>query len=205
MRPTVTLTETISTCFTNLMKDIGTSVPAKVLSFDSSAQLAGIQIAILGVDGQGNDFEQPPILSVPVFFAGSSNYSIQHELNAGDEGIAIFSQRCIDGFVTKGAGNPNPILRFHDISDAMFIPGLRSNPKKINSFNSSGISIAKNDGSQSVTLKSNGDVEITTDGDLVIDGIRFKDHTHEASATMVAGTAPNALPVTGETKGVTTS
>ena len=202
MRPTVTLTETISTCFSNLMKNIGTSVPATVLSFDSSKQLAGIQIAILGVDGQGNDYEQPPILSVPVFFAGSSHYSIQHELHAGDEGIALFSQRCIDGFVNKGAGNPNPILRFHDFNDAMFIPGLRSNPKKINSFNSSGISIAKNDGSQSVTLKSNGDVEITTDGDLVIDGIRFKDHTHDSGGLNILEDPSKTIQ--GNTGGITT-
>lgn len=169
MRPTVTLTQTISTCFYNLMKEVGTSVPAVVLSFDSAKQLAQIQIAIQGVAADGSALEQPPIIAVPVYFAGNSDFSIQHEVKAGDEGIAVFSQRCIDGFVTQGANQPNPVLRFHDFTDAMFLPGLRSSPNKISDFNADGIGIYKNDGSQKISIKSDGTIEITTTGAAAVD------------------------------------
>ena len=173
MRPVITLAETIDTCFQNLMKGVGTSIPATVLSFDSSDQTAQIQIAISGVSDNGDVFEQQPILSVPVFFQGSSNFSIQHEVKAGDEGIAIFSQRCIDNWLSKGSGNPPSMYRFHDFNDAMFLCGLRSNPKRISSFDDSGIGIFKNDGSQKISIKNDGTIEITTTGKAEVNGSEF--------------------------------
>ena len=155
------------------MKEVGTSVPAVVLSFDSAKQLAQIQIAIQGVAADGSALEQPPIIAVPVYFAGNSDFSIQHEVKAGDEGIAVFSQRCIDGFVTQGANQPNPVLRFHDFTDAMFLPGLRSSPNKISDFNADGIGIYKNDGSQKISIKSDGTIEITTTGKAEVNGSEF--------------------------------
>ncbi len=155
------------------MKDVGTSVPAIVLNFDSSKQLATIQIAIQGVGADGKSFEQPPILSVPVYFAGGGGFSIQHKIQAGDEGIALFSQRAIDSFISKGAGQPNPILRFHDFTDAMFFSGLRSTPNKISNFNTDGIGIYKDDGSQKISIKSDGTIEITTTGKAEVNGSEF--------------------------------
>ena len=155
------------------MKEVGTSVPAVVLNFDSSKQLATIQIAIQGVGADGKSFEQPPILSVPVYFAGGGGFSIQHKIQAGDEGIALFSQRAIDNFMSKGAGQPNPILRFHDFTDAMFLPGLRSTPNKISNFNADGIGIYKDDGSQKISIKSDGTIEIQTTGAADINGSKL--------------------------------
>ncbi len=77
MRPVVSLAQTIDVCFENLMKSVGTSIPATVLSFDSSDQTAQIQIAISGVSNNGDVFEQQPNLSVPVFFQGSSHFTFQ--------------------------------------------------------------------------------------------------------------------------------
>ena len=173
MRPVVSLAQTIDVCFENLMKSVGTSIPATVLSFDSSDQTAQIQIAISGVSDNGDVLEQQPILSVPVFFQGSSNFSIQHEVQAGDEGIAIFSQRCIDNWLSKGSGNPPSMYRFHDFNDAMFLCGLRSNPKRISSFDDSGIGIFKNDGSQKISIKNDGTIEITTTGKAIVNDSEF--------------------------------
>ena len=177
------------------MKEVGTSVPAVVLNFDSSKQLATIQIAIQGVGADGKSFEQPPILSVPVYFAGGGGFSIQHKIQAGNEGIALFSQRAIDNFISKGAGQPNPILRFHDFTDAMFLPGLRSTPNKISNFNTDGIGIYKNDGSQKISIKSDGTIEINSNGNVIIDGINFAEHTHPAGNLKDI----NGEPCTGET------
>lgn len=173
MRPVISLSETINTCFQNLMKSVGTSVPAVVLNFYPDKQLADIKIAIDGVDAEGNVLKQQPILSVPVFFQGSSNFSIQHEVKAGDEGIAVFSQRCIDNWLSKGSGNPPNMFRFHDFNDAMFLCGLRSSPHRISSFNNDGIGIHKNDGSQKISIKNDGTIEITTTGKANVNGSEF--------------------------------
>ena len=200
MRPVVTLTQTLETCFHNLMMDVGTSIPAVVLSFNSSEQTAEIQISIQGVDEDGTIMEQFPILSVPVFFQGSSDYSIQHELKAGDSGIAIFSQRCIDNWLTKGSGYPPNLYRFHDINDAMFLAGLRPLPKKIASFSNEGISIAKNSGGQYVRLNNDGSIEIKSNGTnpvIKIDGVDFLTHKHD-SGTLATPTESVTLGNTGE-------
>ncbi|MEX4374460.1 hypothetical protein MY539_09275 [Haemophilus influenzae] len=55
-------------------------------------------------------------------------------LKAGDEGIAIFSERCIDGWWQNGSASTPLDFRLHDLSDAMFIPGICSVPKAIDGF-----------------------------------------------------------------------
>lgn len=156
---TASQTELFKRAFKEMMKDIGTSIPGHVLSFDSGPQLAQIQIGVKRIDTDGNLYTPAPLIECPVQFAGA-DYLIEHELSPGNEGIIIFSQRCIDGWVNTGGVANNPILRFHDFSDAYFIPGLRSQPNKITAFGNNGIRMRNAAGDQYVWLKNNGDVEI---------------------------------------------
>lgn len=151
--------ELFKQAFAELMKDVGTSIPGHVLSFDPKTQLAQVQIGVKRVENDGKQVEIPPIIGAPVFIYGGQ-FSVEIEVSKGDEGLIIFSQRCIDGWVNTGGLANNPALRFHDFSDALFMPGFRSNAKALPSFENNGVRLRNNAGNQHVWLKANGDISM---------------------------------------------
>lgn len=159
MTQTATLTELTKRTFFEMMKDVATSIPGHVIAFDPVKQLAQIQIGVIRKDVKGVRFEPPPLIEVPVYFAGGSQFFMEHQIDPLDEGVILFSQRCIDGWSTTGGIANNPIMRFHDLNDAMFLPGLRSQPNVISDFSNNGVRIRNNDGSQYFWLKSDKTIE----------------------------------------------
>jgi len=154
-----TLTELTKRSFFEMMKDVATSIPGHVLAFDPATQLAQIQIGIVRKDVNGKPFTPPPLIEVPVHFQGGK-FTVEHQIDVGDEGFILFSQRCIDGWMTTGGVAENPIMRFHDLSDAVFLPGVRSQPKVIRDFANNGIRLRNADGTQYFWLKNDGSIEV---------------------------------------------
>lgn len=67
---------------------------------------------------------------VPVHYLGGGGFYFTHPIGQGDEGILIYSARCIDSWWQQGGVQPRPSygqFRTHDLSDAMFIPTRMSN------------------------------------------------------------------------------
>lgn len=149
--------------FLELMKDVGTSIPGHFLAFDPDTQLAQIQIGIQGIENNGTTFEPSPLIECPVAFFGGSEYFVEHQIDPGDECLIIFSQRCIDGWVNTGGVANNPITRFHNVSDACILPGLRSQPNKIDSFQNNGVRLRNKAGDKYVWLKNDDTADITVD------------------------------------------
>ncbi len=141
------------------MKTVYTAIPAHVLAFDPALQQAQIELGILRTDVNGVVSVPPPIIKCPVLFCGQG-FSLEHEINPGCEGLAIFSQRCIDGWVTTGGTADNPLARFHDMQDALFIPGFRPEPTVIKNFQNSGIRLRNAEGSQFVWMKPDGSIVV---------------------------------------------
>lgn len=138
------------------MKDVGTSIPGHILTFDPFHQTAQLQIGIVRTDSDDKTYTPPPLIECPVVFSGGGGFAVEHELNPGDPGWIIFSQRCIDGWMQTGGVAQNPVLRFHDVADAMFIPGVRPNPKAMSGFVNDGIRLRNADASSYVWLRSTG-------------------------------------------------
>jgi hypothetical protein len=174
--------------FIEMMKDVATSTVGHVLAFDPSTQLAQIQIGILRKDINGATFEPAPIVEVPVYFAGGSEWFVEHQIDPNDEGIVLFSQRCIDGWIQTGGIAQNPIDRFHDFNDAIFLPGMRSQVGKISGFANDGVRLRNKLGDSYIWLKSDG-VEIVSPS-LTHNGINIgATHAH-AAGTYAAGGDP---------------
>ena len=163
MSLTASLTEYTKKSFFEMMKDVATSIPGHILSFDPVTQLAQIQVGIVRKNVNGKEFTPSPIIEVPVYFYGGQ-FTVECEINPNDEGIILFSQRCIDGWVTTGGVANNPIMRFHDRDDAMFLPGLRSQPNVIGDFANDGIRLRNKQGDQYVWLKKDGSIQVATAG-----------------------------------------
>lgn len=161
MSAEITLTNLVKRSFIEMMKDIGTSIPGHIIAFDPDTQLAQLQIGIVRIDADGETFTPPPIIECPVYIFGGSEFIVETQIGSGDEGIVVFSQRCIDAWVNSGGVAQNPILRFHDFSDACFLPGLRSQPNKISGYSNDGIRLRNKAGDHYMWLKSDGTLDMT--------------------------------------------
>lgn len=213
MATKATLTQLMKHAFFEMMKSVGTSIPGNIVAFDPETQLAQVQIGIERVDADGSTKVPEVLIECPVQIPGGADFLIEFEINPGDEGMIIFSQRCIDEWVNSGGVAKNPILRFHNINDCMFIAGIRSQPNKITNYDNDGIKLRNKDGDQYIWLKGDGtaaikvsslDVDgditsngtITADTDVVGGGKSLKGHKHGK------GTLQDSIPAplsSGET------
>ncbi len=189
--------------FAENMKSVYTCIPGHVLAFDPVKQRAQIQIGIQRSDIDGTTWVPAPIVDVPVCFPGD-DFVVEYQIDPGCEGIVMFSQRCIDGWKQTGGTADNPVARFHNQQDAMFVPGIRSLPNVITNFSNNGIKLRDKAGTQYAWLKNDqslafgnangainiaangaisftnasGNVQLTQDGKFIINGIEFGTHKH---------------------------
>lgn len=157
---------------------IWTAMPGFVESFDGEAGTCSAQPAIQALvtdkTGTGKFVTLPLCVDVPVQFIGSRDWFMTFPMKKGDEGLLIFSCRCIDAWWQSGGVQPQAELRMHDLSDGFFIPGLRSNAKKISGINTQFPELRNVDGSIKIqaTLtgwRVQGTLEVT--GPLMLGGV----------------------------------
>ncbi|EZI23961.1 Gp138 family membrane-puncturing spike protein [Pseudomonas extremaustralis] len=217
----------IRNAFGELMKDVCTSIPGHVLTFDPLTQRAQVQIGILRVDVNDATFALKPIVEVPVYFPGG-DYCVEYQIDPGCEGDILFSQRCIDGWVQSGGVATNPRGRFHSMQDAMFLPGFRSQPNALTDFQNNGVRMRNKAGSQFVWLKNDnsismdngvarfnvladgttlmqngaGSFQLLADGSFLINGLKI---TPDGNVITAAGINLNTHRHSGVTPGSGTS
>lgn len=181
----ISTTELLETQATSTQMQIHTALPARVVSFDPYEQTVSIELMIEQINHNGEQLALPPLVDVPVKMFAYGAFMITAEPQAGDEGLATFSERCIDGWWLSSRKSVPLDIRFHDLSDAFFDGGYRSKPKALtivpNCLNIAGAS-------NYVRLLSNGTIEIkgnttilgslTVTGDVVGAGKSLSTHTH---------------------------
>jgi hypothetical protein len=62
----------------------------------------------------------------PILLPGGGGFHATFPLKTGDEGLLVFSSRCIDNWWLAGGPQSQAELRMHDLSDGFFIPGCFS-------------------------------------------------------------------------------
>jgi len=130
--------------------NVYTALPAKVLSFNGHT--VSCQVMINRVNANGQEITIPPLVDVPAQFPHAGGFCITVPIKAGDEGLVVFSSRCIDGWYASG-GQSKPLdNRINDLSDGFFIVGCNSVPNKIPDFYNDGVSMQTDDGSTYIRL-----------------------------------------------------
>jgi hypothetical protein len=168
MSQTASLTEFTKRSFFEMMKSVATSIPGHVIAFDPVTQHAQIQIGVVRKDVNGVEFTPTPLIEVPVQFIGGASHFVEFEINTGDEGVILFSQRCIDGWKTTGGVANAPMLRFHDINDAVFVTGVRSQPNVITDHENDGIRVRNTAGTHHVWLKKDGTITTVNENSTLV-------------------------------------
>jgi hypothetical protein len=98
-------------------------MPAQVVNVIGN-QKVDIQILLKSRYYDGTVVTLPPIQSVMVAMPMGADYSIKLPVAVGDTGIALFCDRSLDVWSVQGGLVDPQDARNHDISDAIFIPGL---------------------------------------------------------------------------------
>ncbi len=191
------LVDCLNTFFRERMKGVFTALPGHVVSFDPATQQAQVQIGISGQDNAGNAVSPTVIGDVPVYVYGA-DYVVETAIKPGAEGLIVFAQRCIDGWVNSGGVAANPLpRRMFSVADAFFLPGFRSAPKCVTSHKNDGMRMRNKAGSQYVWLHESGDIEATNgagtikiaaSGVVTINGVTIDTSGNVKTPTTVTGT-----------------
>ncbi len=129
--------------------------------FDAEKQEATIKIAqqqvtSIAPDGTKTLADYPLLLNVPVAFQGGGGFTATFPISAGDECLLLFNDRELDNWLTNGPGLAPTTGRVHDLSDAIAIVGIRSNPRALGSVSTGAAQLRTDDGSTFVEVNPTG-------------------------------------------------
>lgn len=141
-------------------KNLRVAMPVKVTSFDSGKQTVSCQPMIKVKMVEGDSINLPVLVDVPVKFPRGGGFAVTFPIVSGDEGLVIIADRCIDGWWQSGGLSEPLDMRFHDLSDGFFLPGVSSVPNAIPSIDSNAIVMRKLDNSAYLKIDQGGQVEI---------------------------------------------
>lgn len=155
------LTQVLENAINTALADVHTAMPGKVVAIKGTQKI-DVQPLLQRRYKNGPLVNLPVIQDVPVIMPSGANYFIQVPMSVGDTGMIVFAERSIDQWLVAGGfSDPNDI-RKHDISDAMFYPGLNpfsgqvtGDPANITIHNKTSDIIVKPDGKFQIKNPSN--------------------------------------------------
>lgn len=182
---------------TNITYGLNCVKVASVVSFDADNMISCCQVKnkrLLNIKKDGNqELIDYPLIYAKTYFLGYGDIGITHPIVTGAEGILLFNDREIETWFTTGEAGNIAYDRCHDLSDAIFICGLCSQPNlnllqyletalmiyyKTQNIQLTETGIIIN-GNTTINgnLLVNGSIEAT--GDIVANGISLLNHFHK--------------------------
>ena len=119
------LTELVHRIVNETLRRLRVSMPAKVVSYDPGRSMVQVEIIQPELMPDGSVEDQPVISEVPVQFLRSGGAKITTPIKAGDTGLLFFCDRDIGQWVSSGNEGAPQSKRTHNISDAVFVPGVQ--------------------------------------------------------------------------------
>lgn len=150
---TIPLDEIIRRAIDGTLYDLHTWLPATITDVDDDG-FVDIQPNLKRVYNDGKVVSLPIIQRVMVCQPRGADYYLKLPVAVGDTGIALFCERSIDAWSVSG-GIIDPLDgRRHDLSDAIFIPGIFPESQPVP--NASNDDLVMNNSGATVTLKKAG-------------------------------------------------
>ena len=125
MSDSPTLAEVIQNALRAEMLEIHTMLPARVEKYDSNTQKASVSPLLKKKYIDGEIVQLPVINDIPVQWPSGGDAFIHMPLKVGDIGMAVFAERSLDKWLSGDGGFVVPDdPRHHNLTDAVFIPGI---------------------------------------------------------------------------------
>ena len=152
------------------MKTIQSVLPAKVINYNASTNRVSVQLLINILTTSGEQIPNTQLASIPVMLLGGGGYCISFNLQQGDLGWVIATDRDMSIFLQNYTASAPGVNTIKNFSSSFFIPDQMQNAATSNP----GIAISNAEGSIKITLGSDG-VEITSplttiNGNLLVKG-----------------------------------
>lgn len=149
--------ETGRTLADAIANNVRVAIPGIVQSFDPVAQTATVQPAIMERIRQPDltlKWVQIPVLvDVPIVVPRAGGFSLTLPVQPGDECVLLFQDVCLDGWWSQGGTqNTQPDKRRHDLSDAVAILGVWSQPRVLADYNATAAELRTDDGATKLTV-----------------------------------------------------
>ena len=204
-----TLQDLLSRFRESLLADLHTSLPGKIVRYDATTQKADVQPLIkeryTDESGATQVRDLPVIPSVPVQFPGAGGYRITFPIATDDTGLVVFSESSLDKWLVSGGAVDPSDDRRHDLTDAVFLPGLRDFGHPLGSAPTDRATFGKDDGLQIHVDGSKIRIGTTTAMQLekhpngetlktILDTLIAWANTHTHPTPAGASSAPTVLP-----------
>jgi|AntRauTorcE11897_2_1112592.scaffolds.fasta_scaffold29579_2 phage baseplate assembly protein gpV len=211
-----TLAANIRQGIANRLKDLHTSMPGIIESFDPATQTASIQPTIKrvfitrdGITETLTPSNLPLLINVPIQFPRGGGFSLTFPVTKGDECLIMFAERAIDTWHKFGGIREPNAKRFHSLSDATAIVGLSSLPNKVPSYSGTATQVKKDDGSAVISLNNDSSIGITSDSDITVTSLaNIKAEAVgniTATCANLSATASGSAAITAATADITAS
>ena len=174
-------TETYKQLAKSIAASMRVCMPGVVVSFDPLKQTCEIDLAVYdriapnlpqtlaNYSPTTGDIKIPTLVDVPVVVPRGGGVSLTFPITAGDECLVVFADMCYnEWFDAGGIDNVQQVLRRHDLSDAIAIMGVWSQPRTLAAYSSTTAQLRTDDGSVSVGVDETG---ISLDGPLKLTGV----------------------------------
>lgn len=149
------LAETLRLQAEQVKSSLHVATPGIIERFDPERRTADIQPVIREqwmVEGEIEHHPLPLLLDVPVFFPAAGGYQITLPVQAGDECLVVFADRCIDAWFQSGGIQNQMEIREHDLSDGFAFVGFSSLPRATAIPSPEGLTLAHQSGSAGITI-----------------------------------------------------
>lgn len=154
--------------------------PGIIQSFDPVEQTVTVQPVIreeiVKEDLSKEWVSIPLLLDVPIHIPRAGGYSLTLPVKKGDECLVVFLDACMDAWWSYGGVQNQIEKRRHDLSDAVAILGLWSQPNVIENYSTDSCQLRNTEGNAYIELKDN-DINLVADS-ININGVDFNHHTH---------------------------
>lgn len=152
------------------MKTVQSVLPAKVINYNASTNRVSVQLLINILSTSGEQIPNTQLASIPVMLVGGGGYCISFNLQQGDLGWVIATDRDISIFLQNYTASAPGVNTIKNFSSSFFIPDQMQKAATSNP----GIAISNASGSVKITLGSDG-IEITSplttiNGNLLVKG-----------------------------------
>ena len=191
------LTQVLHSGFLSLEAQIHTALPARVLKFNASDNTVQIELMVNELKRDGVSVVLPPLDDVPVQFFRGGDFVITTPIGAGDFGLCVFAERCIDGWFASASKSEPLDFRLHDYSDGFFLTGFSPRSAAVKNVDLDGVCMRTLDKGTYIKLTS-GKILIKGDIEQVGDYTQTGNKTLKGNFTQAEGDSISSGTITAK-------